>query len=504
MQSRASIVPTSLVAAVAMAACQISPDPATTLEETTNAPTVGGSADTGGTSTGDTNPPTSGEPTTDGSATQTTQTSQTTPADTTDSADTTDGGGDVTIFQVQNEEFPVDTVVTIKGVIVTSQLKMDGTKGFVFVEEPEGGARSGILLYLYDEVAAVWDAPVGTIVDITGTYAEFYDNSQLTIMAPGDVTVVGPGELPPVAPVTSADIASPDGPMAEDYEGVVVELTDVTVTGTDIGQLLLEGGAIVSDYFLYPDNPFTQKIGDSIDSVVGPVLYSFSEYQVAPRTPADLGGGGGSDTGTTGDTTTGDTTTGGDATTIYDIQQGMITLGDPVTVENVVVTSGLTFKKDGFFVEDPAGGLYSGIFVYINMLAVNVAPGDVLTITGTYDEFFDASQIKIANPADVVKTGTAPLPAPVVVTPATIGGGPEAEKYEGVLVQVNNVMVTKVVDNFGEFQVDNILQVNDLFFAKADWVNPMLGAKYTSIVGPLEYSFDFYKLAPTKAADIKP
>ncbi|MBL9103729.1 MAG: hypothetical protein JNL82_22475 [Myxococcales bacterium] len=503
MLHRAAIVPTTLAAT--LAACQISPDPNTTLTNGDVTSLGETSADTGGTTE---EPPTSSEPTTAGPSTPTTDgpTTQTTPGDTTDTAETTESGGDdATIFQVQNEEFPLDTVVTIKGVVITTPMVLDkNLKGTAFVEEPEGGARSGIQLFLYEEVAAAWDAPAGTVVDITATYSEYYDNSQLIIKDPADITVIGPGELPAPAQVAAADVASPDGPMAEDYEGVIVELSDVTVTGTDIGQLLVTDGAIVSDFFLYPDNPFTSQVGDKLATVVGPLLYSFEEFQVAPRTPDDLVEDGGGDTTGTGTDTDTDTTTGDNAATVYDIQQGVFTVGDVVTVEGVVATSGLTFKKDGFFVEDPAGGQFSGIFVYVGAMAVNVAPGDVLTITGSYDEFFDASQIKVAAAADVKKTGTAPLPAAEVLAPADIASAPAAEPWEGVLVQVDNVMVSKVVDMFGEFQVNNVLQVNDLFFAKVDWVNPSVGTKYTSLTGVLEYSFDVFKLSPTKAADIKP
>jgi predicted extracellular nuclease len=174
---------------------------------------------------------------------------------------------------------------------------------------------------------------------------------------------------------------------------------------------------------------------------------------------------------------------------------------DPVTVEGVIATSGLTFKKDGFFVQDPKGGEYSGIFVYINK--GTVVPGDVLTISGTYDEFFTYSEIKVAMAADVKKTGTAPVPAPAVVTSADVAtGGAKAENYEGVLVQVKNAKVTTAVDMNQEFIVDTKLRVDDLFIEKANWVNPMVNDTFTSITGNLAYTFDNFKLAPRSPADL--
>jgi hypothetical protein len=190
-------------------------------------------------------------------------------------------------------------------------------------------------------------------------------------MAVADFTVVGEGDLPPPALVASAAVAT-GSPDAEQWEGVVVRLTDAEVTNTtDVGpgKFQVDDAAIISDYFIYPENSFNAQVGQVYAAITGPLLYSFNEFQVCPRTLSDLSDGGDTDTTDTEttDPTDTDTSTGDDKVTIYDIQQGKFNLQDIVTVEGVVATSGLTFKKDGFFVQDPMGGEYSGIFVYINM-----------------------------------------------------------------------------------------------------------------------------------------
>ena len=178
-----------------------------------------------------------------------------------------------------------------------------------------------------------------------------------------------------------------------------------------------------------------------------------------------------------------------------------------VTIENVVVTTGLTFKKDGFFVQDPMGGEYSGIYVFINqnpdMLAVQ--PGDVVSITGLYTEFFGMSQLSAGQAGDVIVSGTDMVPDPVIVAPADIAtGGAMAENYESVLVRVENVTVATAADNFGEWTVDGSLRVDDLFFASGDWPNPSPGDTFSSITAPLTYSFDNFKLAPRTVDDLAP
>ena len=487
------------ILALALAACTDTPATTDTTETTSATGTGSGSGSGSGsatdaTSDGPTSQPTTDVPTTNPSDPTTDPTATTT----TDPTATTGAADDDTIYEVQMGQFSVDDVVHIKGVIVTSPVKLKDAKGTMFVEEPEGGEYSGIAVYMYDEVTAALDAPPGSIVDITATYSEFYDNSQLVVMNVGDITVTGQGEIPAPALVQSADIAT-GGAKAENYEGVLVEIDDAKVTNptVDIGQFEVEGGARVSDYFLF-DLGMAPKpaMGDIYPKVVGPLLYSFNQFQIAPRSLADLGED-------VVDTTTGDTTTGGMSDTIYDVQMGKFKVMDPVALEGVIATSGLTFKKDGFFVQDPKGGEYSGIFVYIGANMVTVAPGDVLNISGTYDEFFTYSELKVAKAADIVKTGTAPVPAPAVVTSAEVAtGGAKAENYEGVLVQVKNVKVTTAVDMNQEFIVDTKLRIDDLFIAKVDWVNPAVGDTFTSITGPLAYTFDNFKVAPRTPADL--
>jgi predicted extracellular nuclease len=481
--------------ALAFAACN-NLTPATT-EETTEAP----ASSTGTTGTGTGTDATSDEPTTDEPTTQTPTGDPSTDPSGDPTGQTTDVGEDVSIYDVQGGKIAAGTVVTIKGVVVTSPVKLKDSKGTLFVEEPAGGEYSGIAVYMYDEVTAALDAPPGSVVDITATYEEFFDNSQLVVMAVGDIEVVGTDTIPAPAVVQAADIAT-GGAKAENYEGVLVQIDDATVTdpAIDIGQFEVEGGARVSDYFLF-DLGMSPKpaAGDIYPSIVGPLLYSFDQFQIAPRSLVDLGGD-------PVDTTTGDTDTttgGGETDTIYDLQMGKIKVLDPVKVEGVIATSGLTFKKDGFFVQDPMGGEYSGVFVYVGANAVTVAPGDVLTISGTADEFFTFTELKVAAAKDIVKTGTAPVPEPVVVAAADIAtGGAEAEPYEGVLVQVTAPKVTTAIDMNGEFIVDGKLRVDDLFFVKADWVNPKVGDAYASITGPLAFNFDNSKLSPRTPADL--
>ena len=503
MQHRGSLVSTSLV--LALVACGCPASPATTTEATD---TQGSTSSSSSGTSSSTDAPTSTSSGADPSST----TAASAPTDAT--SDSSTGEPAMTIYDVQQGKFAQNTVVTIKGVVVTSPIHVKAGKGTVFVEEVAGGEYSGIALELGEDVLAGLDAPPGAVVDFTGTYSESFGNSQIAVLAPGDITVVGTDTVPAPAVVLAADIST-GGAKAEHYEGVLVQIQDALVTkpAADVGQFEVEGGARVSDFFLF-DQGISPKpmAGQIYASITGPLLTSYDELQIAPRSLDDLDDGGGDsttgdsttgDTGTTGDTTTGDTTTGEPPEGIYAIQQGGYNIGDVVILQGVVATTGLTYQKNGFFVQDPAGGPYSGLFVFIKKGAIVVTPGDVLTIAGTYEEYFDLSELVVPDVASIEKTGVAPVPAPALVAAADIGtGGAKSEQYEGVLVKVQGVKVSAPVDGNNEFIVDDVLRVDDQFFAPANWPKPAIGASYTAITGPLTFSSANFKLAPRSANDL--
>ena len=189
---------------------------------------------------------------------------------------------------------------------------------------------------------------------------------------------------------------------------------------------------------------------------------------------------------------------------IYGIQQGQFPQDSEVTMTEVVVTSPITPDGGGFFVQEPLGGEWSGIFVFNSEPGdpVNVSAGDLVTITGTYTEVSGLSEISIPGGSAVTVQGSASVPAAAIVIPADIAtGGTLAENYEGVLVEVNNVTVIDTNPDFpndyGEFMVTGNLRVDDLFY-DAD----PLPTSFVSITGPLYFSFGDFKLVPRSAADL--
>lgn len=196
--------------------------------------------------------------------------------------------------------------------------------------------------------------------------------------------------------------------------------------------------------------------------------------------------------------------------TIYQIQMGDLPEGSMVHVEGVVVT-GVAPSGNAFFAQEPDGGEYSGVSVYVDALDISgLEIGDEVTIDGTVDEYNGLTEID-ASAGAVDETGTPGPLAPGVVALADLASEATAEPWEGVLVQVDEgspVMVdTLPGDN--EFSIsaggNSVLVDNYLYSALEDAASfPDLGleATFGTVAGVLNYNGDAFKVAPRSADDL--
>jgi len=425
----------------------------------------------------------------------------------TDSDSDGDCESDTPIYDVRQGVVTVDEVVTLCGVVVMAPTLVDSGdgSGTIYVEEPDAGPWSGIVLYVYSDALLEIDVARGDIINVTGAYSEFYGLSEIEVAAATDLEVTGTADSLPEAEIVDPASVNTTGADAESYESVLVGVQDVTVTAApdEYGQWQVTGDLLVADTFFEeaggPSGPNIEvALDDTFETIYGMLEFSYEEFKLSPRDQDDYVGWSGSDSDT-------DTDTDADVT-IYEIQQGDVTVGDGVIVSDVVVTSPLTFDSEGFFVEEQDGGQYSGIYVYNFNAATDpasVAVGDLVTITGTYYEYYDNSEIEIEGGAGVTFLDTGTVPDPVAISdPATIAtGGDDAEAYEGVLVTVSDVAVTNAAaDAFGCFEVDDSLWVGSVFFT--DYLVYTVGDTFTSITGPMYYSYDNAKLEPRTLADL--
>jgi predicted extracellular nuclease len=276
---------------------------------------------------------------------------------------------------------------------------------------------------------------------------------------------------------------------AEQWEGVLVRVEDVTVTSApdQYGQWKVDDGsgdAMVDDLGDYTYNPV---VGDTLEYVIGVLSYSFDEYKIEPRDNDDIGGGGG----------------GGPALTCYEVQGQQASspyMGQTVSVTGIVTVGEGEYYGTYAAMADEGGGPWSGLILYGNDVT-GIERGDSITITGQVDEYFGLTELKFPT-SIVVHSSGHPLPDAEVLTTDEVYQPATAEQWEGVLVRVEDVTVTSEPNEYGEWQVDDgsgDAVVDDL--GDYSYV-PTLNDQLASVTGVLNYSFDEYKIEPRDDADI--
>ncbi len=213
--------------------------------------------------------------------------------------------------------------------------------------------------------------------------------------------------------------------------------------------------------------------------------------------------------------------------TIQDVQNDGLPAGSPVSLSGVIVTAVDTFgaRTGDIWVQDPAGGPFSGIKVFgtpLEQVALLV-PGDIVTITGGEKDKFaleadtsgrTVTELKPLSGGmmSVTKTGTGVMPTPSVVdglaisTMAAADQDLEWEKWEGVLITVTNARQTTAIGPFGDgaadqmkFDITGEVVVESVLGGFPETAVPQ--TCYAGLTGIGDYFFD-HLLLPRSGADL--
>jgi uncharacterized repeat protein (TIGR01451 family) len=211
-----------------------------------------------------------------------------------------------------------------------------------------------------------------------------------------------------------------------------------------------------------------------------------------------------------------------------------------------VITAGIVtgIKSNGFFLQTPDSAVDAdpatseGIFIFTSATPA-AAVGNEVSARGTVGEFFNLTQVESSLPGDVTVTAMGvPAPAAVVLTPAILnpaGTPDQLERFEGMRVQAASLTSVAPTNGFGEIATvitgvprpmrepgisvlapvppDPTSGVPDCCIPRFD-ENPerividsdgLLGSAvvsvtsnvvFTSVAGPLDFSFSAFKILP--------
>lgn len=186
-------------------------------------------------------------------------------------------------------------------------------------------------------------------------------------------------------------------------------------------------------------------------------------------------------------------------------------VGAIVTIQNMIVTAVRPNAggSRGFYVQNDTLQPFTGIFVFTAGEAPGVSVGDVVDITGSYEEYSGLSEI--TSPV-VTLVGTGDLPFdPILATSSELAdGGAKAEQYESMLVEVHDVAITVQnpdgASDYDEFEVTGGLRVDDAITdgKVGEGLDNLcdVGAAFSLIRGIQAESFGHYKILPRSAADV--
>ncbi len=469
----------------------------------------------------------------------------------------------LTIMDLQDPNSPnhpeEKTPVIIKSAVVISPV-FSASKDLLgfFVSDPTFPDKYGAIMVVVEKEFSQ-KLKIGDEVDIEGFYMEYYNNSQInaSTLRGGSVTKTGKnrkGDIravtvtPQQVPGQPKDPKSPDNSPAEPYEGMLIEMKDVTVESPpdQYGVWKIAGGAVVDDTFF----KFTPKKGQKLQFVRGIVHFSFGVYRILPRFAADIDGATpqcqkDSDcrAGFKCDTEFGrcelvlcesdadcktDEKCDADkkrcmaqmkTATVVQIQdpkaQGHPQVGTPVNVKGAIVTSpifAVSKNLNGFFIADPSfPKKYGGVLVVVTKdWTDKVDVGDEVNITGRVEEYYNNTQIKV-NPktgGKIEKTGNNKKDQvkPVAVKTSELKGDPAdppdsspAEPYEGMLVELSNLTVESEPDKFGTWKLSGGIYVDDTIFK----YQAKKGETIKKLIGLVHFSFKKYRILPRSADDIQ-
>ena len=180
-----------------------------------------------------------------------------------------------TIYDIQTGAFPEGDLATPCDVVVTAV-----TDSGVFVAEAPYGEYNGIWVYTGSDEPHGMVA--GDIVCICGEYKEYFDLSEIDIVAAGlygSLVKVGTMEVPTPTLITAAELAADSEP----WESCAVTITDgMTVDEVlDFGEwtaAALDGTPVRFDDYWYDSS--TVMLGDCYNSATGIYFFSFGNFKL--------------------------------------------------------------------------------------------------------------------------------------------------------------------------------------------------------------------------------
>ncbi len=181
---------------------------------------------------------------------------------------------------------------------------------------------------------------------------------------------------------------------------------------------------------------------------------------------------------------------------IPDIHRGDAGSDGTVTLHGVVASLPRVPGQDWMVVQEPEGGEYSGIEVYLHhpLPDLQVLPGDTLSLTADIASR-DGRRSLIVDKIDAIEvTGSLPL------APTPVGTLASWEPFVGVLVEAESLTITDCGGLGGRFETEEGPAIDLSYFDAIFTLGR--GDRLTLPVGVVSGAWDNHQLTPRSEADL--
>ncbi|NQU66711.1 MAG: lamin tail domain-containing protein, partial [Candidatus Marinimicrobia bacterium] len=381
-------------------------------------------------------------------------------------------------------------LVTIENVFLSSGIwPPDGTSANLIITD---NGTSTLTMRIDSDTEIDGSPEPGWPVNVTGVGGQYdstvpYDSGyQLLPRFNSDFEETG-GNQYPIADGGDDQIAAPGSLVTMDASGS--SDPDGTIVGYIWEQTLGEN-VVLSDY----EEPVVTFTAPSSEGVLGFSLTAIDNMGAMATDDVSIiiSGGG---------------------TSIYDVQYttdpggGTDCYPSPYANSDYVIVSGVVTgvtwgTYHNFFIQDPNGTEWSGVYIFDG--AIDPQVGDELVLAALVTEYYGFTELTDVAGFATLSTGNTIQPLEVTTGELGAGCSLEGESLEGVLVKVSNVVVTEEVISYGEWYVDDgtgPCQIDDNLF-EGDPYSATLGEEIGYIIGVVDYSYDQYAILPRSMNDL--
>ena len=180
-------------------------------------------------------------------------------------------------------------------------------------------------------------------------------------------------------------------------------------------------------------------------------------------------------------------------------------IGQKLEVEGIVTAVRPNDEYPNFFIQDPSKSEWAGIFVYVNSGYATPAVGSNILLKADIKEYYGLTELANISSTTIISSNNIVDPVPIDAKVLSGGCNYDGEKYEGMLVSIEDISVSSELNDKNQFFVSDSLNnkiIIDQYLYSGDWPDLKIGTVLNRIIGIVHYSYNEFKILPLEKGNI--